>query len=193
MSNQILFTIGHSSRELVEFVDVLRHHGVTAVADVRSHPFSRRLPYFNRERLKDTLRENDIEYVFLGEELGARRNESCCYVDGKARYDLIEQTPLFLSGLDRIRKGAAAHCIAMMCAEKDPVACHRSILVAKALRNEFDIRHILSADEVESHGDIEQRLLRKWGMEQRDLFLSITERIEQAYALQANEMAYVIK
>jgi len=191
MNKPKLLTIGHSNRSLDEFVELLRLHGVTAIADVRSQPYSRHMPHFNRENLRETLSENGIAYVFMGEELGARRNEPCCYVDRQAKYELIEPTPAFQSGLERIRKGASSHLIAMMCAEKDPVTCHRSILIAKALRSDCDIQHIVTADKLESHDEAEHRLLRIWRMDGNDLFQSSEELLDDAYRKQADEIAYI--
>jgi uncharacterized protein (DUF488 family) len=129
--------------------------------------------------------------VFLGKELGARREEECCYVNGQAMYELIEHLPAFQAGLERVRKGALSHRLALMCAEKDPITCHRTILVAKALRTEFEIRHIVSPDEIESHDEAEQRLLRNWRLDEPDLFLDASEQLEEAYRRQAQEIEYV--
>src|SRR5206468_76629 len=131
-------------------------------------------------------------YVFLGEELGARRKEPFCYVGGKARYELIEQAPLFRSGLDRLRRGVDQYRVALMCAEKDPVTCHRAILVAKALRSEMPIRHIVARGSVEPQDEMEGRLLQIWGGRGQDLFQSHEERVEDAYRCQAEEIAYVV-
>src|SRR5207237_7701781 len=99
-------TICHSKLEFRKFVALLKQHGIQAVADVRSSPYSQYNPQFNREPLQRALCEQGISYVFLGEELGARRSESECYVDGRADYSLIAQTPGFKRGLDRISQGA---------------------------------------------------------------------------------------
>lgn len=191
MNKEVLFTIGHSNRSIGEFVDLLKMSEVTAVADVRSHPFSRHAPHFNREQLSDSLRKSGIAYVFLGMELGARREEKSCYIDGHAKYELIEQTPAFQSGLDRIRKGVSSHRVAIMCAEKDPLMCHRSILVSRILRQDFDIRHIVSSNEIETQEGIEQRLLRRWCMDGHNLFHNVSEQLEDAYRRQAEEIEYV--
>lgn len=193
MERRLLFTVGHSNRSIEEFIELLRFSDVSAVADVRSHPYSHRLPHFNRESISERLHDAGIAYVFLGEELGARRSESGCYVDGRAEYDLIEQTPLFQSGLDRVRQGAERYRVALMCAEMDPVTCHRSVLIAKALRSEFEIRHIVSRDEIESHDEAERRLLRIWRLDHRDLFQNEAELLDDAYRRQAAEIAYVAK
>jgi uncharacterized protein (DUF488 family) len=191
MSNGILYTVGHSNRSLDEFVELLHACSVTAIADVRSQPYSRRVPHFNHDQLYNSLRDNGIAYVFLGEELGARRKESCCYVNGQARYELIEKTPGFQSGLNRIRKGIQTYTIALMCAEKDPLTCHRTILISKALRDELNIQHIIGPGQIESHIDAERRLMRIWGISKEDLFMDTTELLHDVYRKQAAEIAYV--
>jgi uncharacterized protein (DUF488 family) len=192
MGGNTLFTVGHSLRTTEDFIELLRLNGVTAIADVRSSPYSGRAPQFNQDVLRERLRDAGIVYVFLGEELGARRKEPSCYVDGKARYDLIEREPLFQSGLNRIRRGVERYTIAMLCAEKDPVTCHRAILVARALRSELPIRHIVARGTVETQQEMEERLLKIWGGSGQDLFQSHEERVEDAYRCQAEEIAYVV-
>ena len=193
MSAKRLFTVGHSNREPAEFVELLLRHGVTTVADVRSQPYSRHLPQFNRETLTEWLARRGISYIFLGEELGARRSEPECYVDGQARYELIAKTPAFRKGLDRIRSRVEQDLIALMCAEKDPLVCHRTILVAKALRSEMEIEHIISKEEVQSHQELEERLLGLWNLEEPDLYLTREQRLQLAYEQQSARIAFVEK
>jgi uncharacterized protein (DUF488 family) len=81
-----LFTIGHSNHSIDAFIALLQQHGITAVADVRSHPYSRFLPHFNQSALKAALLNAGIQYVFLGKELGARSADPSCYVNGKLSY-----------------------------------------------------------------------------------------------------------
>ena len=92
-----LFTIGHSTHELRAFLDLLKLHNVQAIGDVRSQPYSSRFPQYSKEALEQSLKENHIRYVFLGKELGARRAEDCCYVEGQAKYNLSQQLPLSLA------------------------------------------------------------------------------------------------
>lgn len=193
MNQPKLFTIGHSNRSPEEFVGMLKENGVTAIADVRSQPYSRHMPHFNREPLQEPLKENGIAYVFLGDELGARRGEKCCYVDGQAKYELIAKTDAFQSGLERLRDGTKKYVVALMCSEKDPITCHRTILVAKSLRQEFEIRHIIAPQRIEMHSDAEKRLMRQWKIDANDLFSSQDELLEDAYQKQAQEIAYVDK
>lgn len=186
-----IFTVGHSNHEIGHFVPLLLDHGITAVADVRSQPFSQYTPQFNRGIIDRFLREKGVRYVFMGEELGARRTERPCYVDGTARYDMIARLPAFLSGLDRLRKGVATQRIALMCSEKDPICCHRTILICRNLRNDsINIQHIMEDGRLETQAAAEQRLLDMVGLPSADLFRSRQELIDQAYELQGQTIAY---
>jgi uncharacterized protein (DUF488 family) len=194
MSDLTIYTVGHSNVSAEAFVALLRQHGITAVADVRSHPYSRYLPHFSQPALKATLREAGLHYVFLGRELGARPDDASCYVNGRAVYARIAATPLFARGLERVRQGAATERIALLCAEKDPITCHRTILVCRHLRDpELAIRHILADGTLEEHGALEQRLLRLRGLDQLDLFnpRPLDQLIEEAYDRQGEEIAYI--
>jgi uncharacterized protein (DUF488 family) len=190
-SHQPVFTIGHSNLEFARFVALLKQHGIQAVADVRSSPYSQFNPQFNRETLQRALREQGISYVFLGEELGARRSEPECYVNGRADYALIAGTPAFIRGVDRITQGAAKMRVAMMCAEKDPLDCHRCILVSPRLRERgIEVRHILSDGTLESHEQAETRLAQLFDLPERELFRSSGEIVAEAYRLQGEKIAY---
>ena len=190
-SQSRLFTIGHSDHAADVFLALLRAHGVTALADVRSSPYSRWSPQFNREVLAATLEGDGVRYVFLGAELGARRSEPECYEDGKARYPLVARAPLFRQGLERVRRGAGNFRIALMCAEKDPLTCHRAILVCRHLRDSIpNIQHIREDGRLESHHELESRLLAVAGLPEGDLFQSREELLERAYDWQGERIAY---
>jgi hypothetical protein len=136
MTPTVLFTIGHSNHELPVFIALLRRHGVTEVADVRSSPYSAYNRQYNRESLAEYLRSSaGIEYLYLGRELGARREEPECFDErGQVQFDSVARTPLFQAGLDRLREEAQRHRLALMCAEKDPLTCHRTLLVCRQLQ-----------------------------------------------------------
>jgi len=197
-----LFTIGHSNLSMEAFISLLQQHGITAVADVRSHPYSRRLPHFNQSALKASLQNIGIRYVFLGKELGARTEDLSCYdATGKALYERIAATNLFAEGIQRLVKGAETYQIAMMCAEKDPLTCHRTILVCRQLRKfDVQINHILSDGSLETQEELEKRLLKKFNKDRdRPIQLSLFEPppikdeidLEEAYNRQGNEIAYI--
>jgi len=190
-----LYSIGYASHTLAEFFAILKLHRITAIADVRSQPYSR-FPDFNREVLCEKLKAEDIEYVFLGNELGARREEQECYVNGQARYERISELPIFQDGINRLKKGIEKYSIALMCAEKEPLDCHRTILISRYLKNMgFQIKHILADGSVENHIQIEKRLVQRMKLGS-DLFehnLSEEELIERAYLKRGQEIAYTLK
>ena len=129
-----VFTIGHSTHAQERFVALLELHAITAVCDVRSKPYSRLNPQFNREELEKALTAHAIAYRFLGRELGARSDDPTCYEDGKVKYQKLAETDLFKRGLKRVLRGLKENFrIALMCAEKEPLECHRTILVARYL------------------------------------------------------------
>jgi uncharacterized protein (DUF488 family) len=186
-----VFTMGHSTHAIEHFVALLRAHGVTAIADVRSTPYSRMAQHFNREPLRAYLKVNGIDYVFLGAELGARSSDPACYVDGKVQYDRLAAQPEFQRGLDRIQAGAERHRIALMCAEGDPLTCHRTILVARELRNRgIAVSHIRTDGALESHEAAEERLLREEKQDKDDLFWPRHRRLAEAYKQREHEIAY---
>ena len=191
MTKPTLFTIGHASHEISEFTSLLTRHSVNVVVDVRSHPYSRRHAQFNRETLAELFKRSGIQYVFLGRELGARRTERESYRENQARYDLITQLPAFREGLDRLRRELVSHRIALLCAEKDPITCHRTVLVCRQLRSDpIEIQHILDDGSIETMEQSESRLLKVVGLPNADLFQDRSELIEQAYDLQAERIAY---
>jgi len=185
-----LFTIGHSTQSWEQFLEVLLRHRIEAIGDVRSSPYSSRFPHFNREVLDRALRAANIRYVFLGDELGARRAERECYVAGVARYDRIARTAAFRAGLERVQTGVTRYRLALMCAEKDPLECHRTILVCRQFRADLDIRHVLGDGSLETHADAETRLLTEEKVPGDDLFAPREELIAQAYDRRGGKIAY---
>jgi uncharacterized protein (DUF488 family) len=186
-----LFTIGHSNHSIEHLIDLLKKHEVSAVADVRSAPFSRYNPQFNREPLQRSIQDAGMEYVFLGRELGARSQDPHCYVDGKLQFDLLAATELFRSGLARLLKGMESYRIALLCAEKDPITCHRMILVCRHTRAEAaEILHILEDGGIENNRQSERRLMRSLGIPETHLFATPEELVEKAYDTQGRRIAF---
>lgn len=190
-----VLTIGHSTHSLEAFVNLLKAHSVGAVADIRSTPYSRYSPHFNRESLRGALQRHQIRYVFLGRELGARSDDPSCYENGRVRYRLLAQTELFQRGIERVESGSNTYRIALMCAEKDPLDCHRAILVAPALcRNGTTVQHILADGRLEDHEDSISRLLDSLGSGTDDTFPQLkADLVEQALAKREDRIAFVAK
>ena len=187
MGGNVLFTIGHSNHPIESFLALLQRHEVTTVIDVRSRPVSRYFPHFNKARLEAALGAVGMSYLFLGRELGARPADPACYVDGTARYELIAATPAFASGLERVRELVRLSRPALLCAERDPLVCHRAILVCRHLRQPaFAIEHILADGDLEAHEALERRLVRQHGT----ATVSPQDELEAAYEGQAERIAF---
>jgi uncharacterized protein (DUF488 family) len=186
-----LFTVGHSNHPWPTFLSLLQQHAVTALADVRSSPYSAYNPQYNRETLAAALTEAGIAYVFLGEQFGARRTEPECYIDGRVRFDLVARTGLFREGVLRLHDGLRHYDVALMCAERDPLDCHRSGLVCRRLAAEIDdIQHIREDGSLESQETLENRLLAAAGLPARDLFRSRDDLLVDAYRWLEDRVAY---
>ena len=187
-----VLTIGHSTHDSEAFVALLQRHGVTDVADIRSSPYSRFNPQFNREALANRLAACGIEYAFLGQELGGRPDDASCYENGQVRYDRVRKTRSFQRGIERILRDMAGRRVALMCSEKEPLECHRTLLVAQALRAQgVAVEHILADGELETHAAAMDRLLTLHDdPKQEDLFGPRDERIARAIAKQTERIAY---
>lgn len=189
--NPPVYTIGHSTHPIVRFTALLTRHSIATVCDVRSSPYSRFNPQFNRESLHRTLAAYRIGYIFLGQELGARSDDPSCYEQGKVQYDRLARTRLFQKGLDRLEEAAGANRVALMCAEKEPLDCHRTILVARELQARgLAVEHILEDGTLQSHAETMNRLLRLLDLPDFDLFRSREEILEDAYQIRSGQIAY---
>lgn len=186
-----IYTVGHSNQSLESFLGQLRKHAISAIADVRSYPYSMMNPQFDREALCKALKAEGIAYVFLGKELGARSEDPLCYSEGKVQYEKLARTELFLDGVRRLLAGMEQYRVAMMCAEKEPLACHRTILVSRAVEERgVKVLHILSDGAVEEHEAATERLLALLEMGEPNMFAGKNELVNEAYRIQAERIAY---
>jgi uncharacterized protein (DUF488 family) len=189
-----IWTVGHSNHTLDHFLVLLRTHAIEAVADVRSTPFSRRHPHFNRERLKAALADAGIDYIFLGAELGARSPDRECYdAAGRVVYERLARTEAFKAGIDRVTIEAANRRVTLMCAEKDPLSCHRTILVTpRLIARGLTVMHVLADGAIEPHAPAtEDRLIAEtFRREQPDLFRTRDDILAEAYQRREEAVAY---
>jgi uncharacterized protein (DUF488 family) len=186
-----IYTVGHSNQSLESFLGLLSKHAISAIADVRSYPYSMAFPQFDREALSKELKANGISYVFLGKELGARSEDPSCYSNGKVQFEKLAKTELFQDGIGRVFAGMEQYRVAMMCAEKEPLACHRTILVARAMAERgVKVLHILSDGAVEEHEAATERLLALLDMSEPNMFVGKSELVDEAYRIQADRIAY---
>jgi len=128
-----IFTIGHSNVKAEVIVDLLKQHSIEVLIDVRSVPYSRFNPQFNRESLQRTLNNNGIQYAYAGHSLGGRPNDPTCYEGDQVQYSRIMDKPWYLQGIDQLLECAKDQRVALMCSEEDPKKCHRHNLIAQTL------------------------------------------------------------
>jgi uncharacterized protein (DUF488 family) len=188
-------SIGHSNVTAEHFVALLRGASVSAVADVRTVPFSRFCPWFSAKNLAALLAREGVDYLSYGDALGGRPRDASLYCDGVADYEATARQPDFAAGIERLLADAAQRraigCICLMCAEREPLKCHRCLLVARtlALRG-LTIGHIRHDGTIEPHAATEQRLLELEGKD-GDLFVTgQDERLAAAYRSRARTVAY---
>ena len=192
MKDLTVFTIGHSTHSYEHFLSLLRASGITAVADVRTTPFSRHFPHFNEAALRSELKLDGISYVLLGKELGGRPSGRSFYCDGVADYEKMAKTETFASGIKRVIEGAKKFRVALMCSEHDPLDCHRCLLVGRALSGEgVRLVHILGDNSLVSQEAIEEKLLNLAGRSSDDLLMTASERLSAAYRDRSLKVAYV--
>jgi hypothetical protein len=198
-----LFSIGHSNIAAERFIAMLRAAGVNGIADVRSAPRSRFFPWFSGKNLKLLLAREGMNYGFYGDALGGRPRDQRLYCDGIADYEAMARQGEFQAGLDRLIADAA-HLrangrLCLMCAEREPLDCHRCLLVARELAARgMTIGHILHDGTIEPHAATEERLLAL-AEEDGDLFATgpfatgLGGRLAAAYRRRAHAVAYRIK
>lgn len=145
MTRIAVWTVGHSNHEFEAFARLVAQERVEFLIDVRSFPYSRFAPQFNREELQTAIGQHGIGYLFLGEELGGRPTSEDHYdEEDHALYGPMSQEPAFRAAIERLVEGASAHRLALVCSEGDPYDCHRRLLVGRVLaEGGAQLRHIL--------------------------------------------------
>ena len=185
----VLYTVGHSTHAIGDFCTLLEQRGVTVLCDVRSHPSSAHNPQFNRASLSDSLQARGVRYLYLGDELGGRGGSGDYDENGVVDYRKLRRGERFADGCRRVLSLLAdGETPALMCAEKNPLVCHRTLLVAPALRDKTDIRHILADGGAQSHDDLEKQLLAMHPPS--PLFADGGSGIGDAYLRQARRFAH---
>lgn len=192
-----IYTIGHSTHEINYFIELLKTHGINCVVDVRTLAASRFNPQYNKARLSASLKDEGITYIHMPEEFGARHTDPSLLTNGRVDFDKVRKSTLFKKGVERLKHGLnKGFIIALMCAEADPLECHRFSLISFALRDEFEVYHILKDNTVITNLELEQELLKKYKKKllTSDLFQSAhtyDERVTAAYKLQSAEIGFV--
>jgi uncharacterized protein (DUF488 family) len=190
-----LLTIGHSNIPAQRFLTFLQEAGADTVADVRSTPQSRFCPWFSQKLLSATLAAAGIGYTAMGDVLGGRPQDDHLYRGGIADYEAMAVAPDYITGLDRLLDVAARSRICLMCSEREPLDCHRCLLVARSLAERgVATGHILHDGSIEAHATTEIRLLaldEKVVLQSCDLFASgQRDRLAAAYRRRARAVAF---
>ncbi|KIM03996.1 MAG: hypothetical protein KN64_09825 [Sulfurovum sp. AS07-7] len=192
-----VYTIGHSIYKIEDFVKLLQNNNINTIVDVRSIPYSKFAPQYNKEVLKQYLKQNAICYIFMGDTLGARyEDKSLLFDDGKVNFKKVQETKNFQDGIVRLERGIEkGYNISLMCSEKEAFDCHRFGLISEFLSKiSININHIYP-DKVIPHKDLEQKLLKKYEkyISQIDLFnpnINLEQQLKEAYKLRNKDIAY---
>ena len=191
-----LYTVGHSNLDFLPFVKLLKDYCVDLLMDVRSQPRSSRFPQFSQPGFDKMIEDAGIGYLFLGEELGGRPDDPDAYrQDGVVDYRARRKSYAFQAGVERVLNELQRASCALLCAEEDPLECHRFLMICPELvRMGIRPLHIRKGSQIESQEDAENRLLAAHGfggVAADTLFpQSRTDALEEAYALQAGKFAY---
>ena len=191
--HNILYTIGHSNHTIKYFIDLLKRYKIGIVVDVRSVPYSRYCSQFDKKILSAALKTVNIQYVFLGKELGARPDDPACYEGGCVNFKWIARRKEFKNGVQRFLASIGKYYVALMCTEKEPLECHRTILICRNLKEyNLCIKHILEDGKIEDHHDTERRLVKMLKIEPTLFEPEKTESdlIEQAYNQQSQNISH---
>lgn len=198
MPKKVIYTIGHSNHPAEFFLELLQSHGVDCIVDVRSTPASQYNPQYNKPILADFLKNNDILYLHFGKEFGARHTNSSLHSeDGKVDFEKVQATEAFREGVRRLEEGVDKGFFpALMCAEADPLDCHRFSMISGYLEEHgFEVRHILKDKEVVSQEELEQELLKRYAkkLPQPDIFnpgITREDQIRAAYRLHNQQVGW---
>ena len=200
MTEKTIYTIGHSNHSLEEFLTLLQDYEVECIIDVRSIPASSYSPQFNQESLKLFLKKNNVQYLYFGEEFGARRTD-CLNEKGQVDFEEAMKTPAFLSGVARIERGLEkGYHIALMCSEGNPLECHRFSLLSRFFFDRgINILHILKDGNLASQQYLEKQMIndfmhsKKYHLSEIDEIFGTYSKQDQrkdAYRLKNKEIGY---
>lgn len=199
-----IYTVGHSNYTVERLIDMLKHYNINCVVDIRGTPYSKYNIQFDKETIRYTLTKAGFIYIYMAKELAAKRiNKQSYNEEGYSDFEKVVKEKEFLEGIERLKNGCnKGYKIALLGAMQEPIRCHRSILVGRALReNGFNVKHILDNYSIASQEDIEQMLLDKYfsnraQMTIDDLIgnsLNREEMIEEGYRLANKEIGYRIE
>ena len=194
-AESVVYTVGHANHPIGRFIELLRQHGIARLVDVRSSPYSAHHPAFNRPDLEQFMWRAHLGYWFLGDQLGGRPADTSLYFAGQVDYERLARVVEFRKGLKQIYGNASKYRLALMCAEGDPIRCHRALVVARQVqRMGLTVRHILPDGRCRDHRDLEQDILKAYRNSQSLFEVRPVhggpEELDAAYRWQTGVFAY---
>lgn len=171
----VVFTIGHSIHSLEKLISLLSANRIDVLVDIRSDPYSRKVPHFNKDNLEKEIKKSGLKYLFLGKELGGRPTKRQFYdQEGFVLYSKIADSPDFKSGLERVLNGIEKFRVALMCSEENPANCHRRLLVGRVLSSSgVEVFHIRGDGSIQTDEKIlRDEYARIGDMNQQSLFVN---------------------
>lgn len=199
-----IFTIGHSNYSIDRLIDMLRYFNIDCVVDVRGTPYSKYNVQFDKETIRYSLTKAGFIYIYMAKELAAKRLNKISYNDeGYADFEKVIHEDDFKKGVERLRGGCRkGYKIAILGAMQDPIRCHRSILVGRALREHgFNVKHMLDDYSIVYQEDIEENLLNKYFKNRGQITidsllgngLTDEDMIKEGYRMANKEIGYRIE
>lgn len=167
-----LHTVGHSRHSIDAFIALLKQNQIEGVVDVRGQPYSGHNPQFNREPLADSLRAAGIDYTWSGKYLSGRPREARFYgTRGEVLWDELRTRPEFHDALDLLAAEAQSRRLVLVCAEEDPMRCHRRFLLTPPLLDRgLEVLHLRGDGRAEPESALLQREAAENACRQQDLF-----------------------
>jgi uncharacterized protein (DUF488 family) len=199
-----IYTLGHSNYTIEKLIDMLKKYNINCVVDIRGTPYSKYNVQFDKEIIRYTLTKAGFIYIYMAKEFAAKRiNKESYNEEGYSDFELVVNEKDFLDGIERLKNGCnKGYRIALLGAMQEPIRCHRSILVGRALiKYGFNVKHILDDYSIASQDDIEDMLLNKYFSNRNQITiddlignsLSKEEMIKKAYRLANKEIGYRIE
>jgi uncharacterized protein (DUF488 family) len=191
------FTIGYGNYPIERFITFLQNIGIDLIIDIRSSPYSQFNPQFNREKLENSLRENNVDYRYMGDKIGGRYSHpSLLFHDGTVNYRKVRDTEKFQDGINEVLSIIfSGKKIVLMCAEKEPERCHRFALISPVLQSKgISVIHIRPDMKLQANEDLEQDLVKPVGdRKQTTIIDDPVDQIEAMYEKLNKKIAHKVK
>lgn len=194
MKEKGFVTIGYGNMQLDEFINLLLVTRVNYLVDIRTTPFSKYKPAFNKQNLQEALLKKGITYLWLGDSLGGRPSDDSCYFEnGTVDYVKTSQTEAFKAGMEKLLDLRIPYNVAIMCTEKEPSECHRFLMVSRVLSEKgYDVTHVLGIKKYVLQKELEKKIMNiHYGENIQMTFFSDDDDIlSNSYLKQSEKFAY---